>query len=330
MYWDIATHIDSGRDEGPFANASHYFILVGLFGIFAAGLIAIFMPDERPSRSAVPIPGAWDAPLGGVLILLCAVISLSAFPLDDIWHRIFGQDVTLYGPDSPAALRRSRAVGARRPRADDRGPARPRGAGGGPGGARHAAACSWRGLRGSLPDRALHLPGRVRLRGPAVQARAASGAPDDRGVGGARDRARVLRQGRRAGGGRLLHPDPRRAVPARDADVRAHRPSLPALPRRGGGRRAGRPARGSAPGRPVRADRGRRDRNDRAGRRVGVVVHLVDDRVAGEPPAGGRDRGLRRGDGRRRAGSADRERRLRGRAARARVAGCPAPSRPRR
>jgi hypothetical protein len=98
MYWDIATHIDSGRDEGPFANASHYFILVGLFGIFAAGLIAIFMPDSRPSRSAVPLPSGWDAPLGGVLILLCAIISLSAFPLDDIWHRIFGQDVTLYGP----------------------------------------------------------------------------------------------------------------------------------------------------------------------------------------------------------------------------------------
>jgi hypothetical protein len=98
MYWDIATHIDSGRDEGPFANASHYFILVGLFGIFAAGLIAIFMPTSRPSRSAVPLPTGWDAPLGGVLILLCAIISLSAFPLDDIWHRIFGQDVTLYGP----------------------------------------------------------------------------------------------------------------------------------------------------------------------------------------------------------------------------------------
>jgi hypothetical protein len=98
MYWDIATHIDSGRDEGPFANASHYFILIGLFGIFAAGLIAVFMPDSRPSRSAVPLPSGWDAPLGGVLILLCAIISLSAFPLDDIWHRIFGQDVTLYGP----------------------------------------------------------------------------------------------------------------------------------------------------------------------------------------------------------------------------------------
>jgi hypothetical protein len=98
MYWDIATHIDSGRDPGPFANASHYFILAGLFGIFAAGLVAVFMPETRPSRSAVRVPAGWHAPLGGVLILVCAVASLSAFPLDDLWHRIFGQDVTLFGP----------------------------------------------------------------------------------------------------------------------------------------------------------------------------------------------------------------------------------------
>jgi hypothetical protein len=98
MYWDIATHIDSGRDEGPFANASHYFILVGLFGVFAAGLLALFMADERVPSSGVHIPGAWHVPLGGALVMLCAVISLSAFPLDDLWHRIFGQDVTLWGP----------------------------------------------------------------------------------------------------------------------------------------------------------------------------------------------------------------------------------------
>jgi uncharacterized membrane protein YeaQ/YmgE (transglycosylase-associated protein family) len=98
MYWDIATHIDSGRDEGPFANASHYFILVGLFGAFAAGLLALFMADERVPASGVEIPGAWRVPLGGALMMLCSIISLSAFPLDDVWHRIFGQDVTLWGP----------------------------------------------------------------------------------------------------------------------------------------------------------------------------------------------------------------------------------------
>jgi hypothetical protein len=37
MYWDIALHVDQGRDAGPLANPAHYFILVGLFGVFAAG-----------------------------------------------------------------------------------------------------------------------------------------------------------------------------------------------------------------------------------------------------------------------------------------------------
>src|SRR5215208_495247 len=50
MYWDISLHIDDGRDPGPLANPAHYFILVGLFGIFAAGQIAIALPEERPSR----------------------------------------------------------------------------------------------------------------------------------------------------------------------------------------------------------------------------------------------------------------------------------------
>jgi hypothetical protein len=98
MYWDISTHLDSGRDDGPFANASHYFILAGLFGILFAGLLAIGLPKGRPSATALRVRGDWYAPLGGALIVICAAIALSAFPLDDLWHRIFGQDVTLWGP----------------------------------------------------------------------------------------------------------------------------------------------------------------------------------------------------------------------------------------
>ena len=33
-----------------------------------------------------------------MLILVCSGIALTGFPLDDVWHRIFGQDVTLWGP----------------------------------------------------------------------------------------------------------------------------------------------------------------------------------------------------------------------------------------
>jgi hypothetical protein len=98
MYWDISIHLDKGRDPGPLANAAHYFILVGLFGVLFAGVLAIAMPLERPSRAAIRLPNGWQAPLGGLIITICGSISLLAFPLDDIWHRLFGQDVTLWGP----------------------------------------------------------------------------------------------------------------------------------------------------------------------------------------------------------------------------------------
>jgi hypothetical protein len=98
MYWDISLHIDNGRDAGPLANPAHYLILIGLFGVMFAGLVAVCLPHEKPSDVAVRIRPGWYAPLGGVLMVGCAAFSLAGFPLDDFWHRIFGQDVTLWGP----------------------------------------------------------------------------------------------------------------------------------------------------------------------------------------------------------------------------------------
>ncbi|HKT83666.1 MAG TPA: hypothetical protein VJQ84_07495 [Solirubrobacterales bacterium] len=98
MYWDISLHIDVGRDPGPLANPAHYFILAGLFGIFTAGFFAMVLPEGKPSETAVRLGPDWYAPLGGVLIAACAGFSLIGFPLDDVWHRLFGQDVTLWGP----------------------------------------------------------------------------------------------------------------------------------------------------------------------------------------------------------------------------------------
>src|SRR4051794_13078958 len=98
MYWDISLHIDNGRDAGPLANPAHYFILVGLFMAFSAGVLAVTLPLERPSRAAVRLGPGWYAPVGGLMLLACSSFSLAGFPLDDFWHRIFGQDVTLWGP----------------------------------------------------------------------------------------------------------------------------------------------------------------------------------------------------------------------------------------
>jgi hypothetical protein len=98
MYWDISLHIDQGRDAGPLANPAHYLILIGLFGVMFAGMIAVCLPREKPSDVSVRIAKGWYAPLGGVVMVGCAAFSLAGFPLDDVWHRMFGQDVTLWGP----------------------------------------------------------------------------------------------------------------------------------------------------------------------------------------------------------------------------------------
>ncbi|MBJ8347668.1 hypothetical protein [Antrihabitans sp. YC2-6] len=97
--WDVSLHIGNGRDSGPLANPAHYFILVGLFFLFIAGMLAVILPlDEKPGRASIRITRTWHAPVGGVLIAGAGLYALIGFPLDDIWHRMFGQDVTLWGP----------------------------------------------------------------------------------------------------------------------------------------------------------------------------------------------------------------------------------------
>ena len=96
--WDVSLHIGNGRDDGALANPAHYFILIGLFGIFVAGCTAIVLPFDRPGPAAVRITDHWHAPVGGLVMAGCGLYALMGFPLDDVWHRIFGQDVTLWGP----------------------------------------------------------------------------------------------------------------------------------------------------------------------------------------------------------------------------------------
>ena len=98
MYWDISIHIDDGRDAGPLANPAHFFILFGLMGVMAAGIFGMALP-QKSIRSSINVPGIGPhAPAGAVLVAACGAFSLTAFPLDDVWHRIFGQDVTLWSP----------------------------------------------------------------------------------------------------------------------------------------------------------------------------------------------------------------------------------------
>lgn len=98
--WDVSLHAGRGRDAGPLANPAHYLILYGLFALFVAGMAAIVYPrdGEQPGIAAVRITRGWYAPVSGIFIAACGLYALIGFPLDDVWHRLFGQDVTLWGP----------------------------------------------------------------------------------------------------------------------------------------------------------------------------------------------------------------------------------------
>ncbi len=99
--WDIGLHIDVGRDEGPLGTLAHYPLLFGLFTSFLMGVLAIGMAPEDPRRAspvAYRLAGVGPVPAAGILLLAGSAFGMIAFPLDDFWHRLFGQDVTLWGP----------------------------------------------------------------------------------------------------------------------------------------------------------------------------------------------------------------------------------------
>src|SRR4051794_21005028 len=97
FYWDVAWHIDKGRDNGPFGTPAHYFIIAGLLGIALAGVLSVVL-DKDDHPDGVTLRPGWRVSIGGALLLLCGMIALAGFPLDDLWHTMFGQDVTLWGP----------------------------------------------------------------------------------------------------------------------------------------------------------------------------------------------------------------------------------------
>jgi len=98
--WDIGLHIDIGRDDGPLGTLAHWPMLLGLEWIFLMGVLAIVMsPTDRDEQSPASMTVlGWTAPAGAILLMAGGAFSLLGFPLDDLWHRTFGQDVTLWGP----------------------------------------------------------------------------------------------------------------------------------------------------------------------------------------------------------------------------------------
>ena len=96
FYWDVAWHIDNGRDQQLF-TPSHVMILVGLGGlIYAAGIAVLFASIEK-AETAMRW-GFLHVPWSAVLLVALGLGGVTAFGFDAMWHEAYGVDVTLWSP----------------------------------------------------------------------------------------------------------------------------------------------------------------------------------------------------------------------------------------
>ena len=286
MLWDISLHIAQGRDEGPLANVGallHPRRAVRRLRVAASCRCACRWRSRRvrgADRRRLVRAAGRRADRGR------GAFSLIGFPLDDVWHRLFGQDVTLWGPThlmligGAAMTLVGLAVllveaGAANREAGRRGELP---------WARFMRRIS---LPGRVPARAVDVPGRVRLRRPAVpdglradadrcSPRASRWSPRGSGWAAARrSGAALFFLALRGLMALLVGPvlgEPTAALPALLVEAAAGRAD----------RAAGAPAAAAGAG------RGRRDRDRRPRRRVGLDARVHAAAVARRPGARGR------------------------------------------
>ncbi|MDP9068394.1 MAG: hypothetical protein M3N53_08645 [Actinomycetota bacterium] len=96
FYWDVAWHIELGRDQFIFTPA-HMGILVGLALIVVAGATSIVLATSQRAETRLTFR-AIRIPLSVVPLTLLGIGALCGFPLDEFWHRNYGIDVTMWGP----------------------------------------------------------------------------------------------------------------------------------------------------------------------------------------------------------------------------------------
>lgn len=103
-YWDIATHVDQGRER--FLTPAHAGIYAGVTVALAA--IGLGLMADRRAAGASALQAILH-PLADVRPGLAAAgagmaTALAAAPLDNAWHEIYGIDVTIWSPPHLLAI----------------------------------------------------------------------------------------------------------------------------------------------------------------------------------------------------------------------------------
>lgn len=96
FYSDVAWHITLGRDDELF-TAPHTSIVIGLGLIFLGGVLGIAYASLQQVDVALRWRGV-RVPWSTLPLLALGGAALLGFPTDEIWHRTYGIDVTMWSP----------------------------------------------------------------------------------------------------------------------------------------------------------------------------------------------------------------------------------------
>ena len=96
FYSDVAWHIALGRDEDLF-TAPHASILLGLVFVLGGAVLGTLTAtlDRVPGALRV---GELRVPRSLLPLWVLGIGAVSGFPIDDVWHREYGVDVTMWSP----------------------------------------------------------------------------------------------------------------------------------------------------------------------------------------------------------------------------------------
>ena len=94
VYWDIAWHIDKGRDS--FFSPPHNFIYAFMLIVLTMSLYGL-LRDGRDTPFHLNV-GRFNLHPGLLIVAVGAMLVLFFAPADELWHRVFGPDATLWGP----------------------------------------------------------------------------------------------------------------------------------------------------------------------------------------------------------------------------------------
>ena len=101
MFWDIGYHSDRGRDKPGLEgilNTPHVMVVFGFWLIVTTVFLHGRMAGPRGPNERQFLNGRLSLAPGALYILFCGGIALAGFPMDPVWHALFGVDVTLWSP----------------------------------------------------------------------------------------------------------------------------------------------------------------------------------------------------------------------------------------